>query len=73
MRRIALVYEDRLRENEQAYDAILIAYEEDVTDKETVAILEKVAASGSRWNTLLQTANEWGNAWLVHTSDAAAE
>jgi tetratricopeptide (TPR) repeat protein len=59
LRRIALVYEDRLRENEQAYDAILIAYEEDVTDKETVAILERVAASGSRWNTLLQTANEW--------------
>ncbi|MDP3276511.1 MAG: hypothetical protein Q8Q09_15040 [Deltaproteobacteria bacterium] len=62
LRRAADVYDRKLMDNEQAFAAAMLAYEEDVSDQQTVALLERLAAVGSRWNELLQTSNEWWKA-----------
>jgi tetratricopeptide (TPR) repeat protein len=59
LRRAARVYDEKLNDNEQAFAAAMLAYEEDVSDAETVTLLERLAAVGARWNELLQTSNEW--------------
>jgi tetratricopeptide (TPR) repeat protein len=59
LRRAAKVYDANLNDNEQAYAAAMLAYETDVSDKETVALLERLAAIGAKWNDLLSTSNDW--------------
>lgn len=59
LRRAAKVYDEKLNDNEQAFAAAMLAYEEDVSDQETVTLLERLASVGVRWNELMQTSNEW--------------
>lgn len=59
LRRAAKVYDANLNDNEQAYAAAMLAYETDVSDKETVALLERLASIGAKWNDLLSTSNDW--------------
>jgi tetratricopeptide (TPR) repeat protein len=59
LRRAAKVYDANLNDNEQAFAAAMLAYEEDVSDKETVALLERLSAIGAKWNELLATSNDW--------------
>ncbi|MBL8682696.1 MAG: tetratricopeptide repeat protein [Myxococcales bacterium] len=62
LRRAAKVYDQNLNDNEQAFAAAMLAYEEDVSDKETVTLLERLAAVGAKWNELLATSNDWWKA-----------
>ncbi|WP_053234357.1 tetratricopeptide repeat protein [Sandaracinus amylolyticus] len=57
LRRIAEVQDQRLDDKLQAFDTLLLAWEEDYTDKKTADDLEKVTAATRKWNDLLNTAN----------------
>ena len=48
MRRASRVYDEKLADNEQAFAAALLAYEIDVSDEETVKLLERLAAIGAK-------------------------
>lgn len=58
LRRAAKVYDANLHDNEQAFAAAMLAYETDVSDQETVALLERLASVGGKWSELLQQSNE---------------
>lgn len=69
LRRAARVYDEKQNDTEQAFAAALLAYEEDVSDPETVALLERLATVGAKWNELMQTVTEWwktaeGDRWV---------
>ncbi len=69
LRRAARIYDEKQHDAEQAFDAALLAYEEDVADEETVKLLERLSAVGAKWNSLLQTVTEWwkaaqGDRWI---------
>lgn len=57
LRRIAQVYEEHLDDASKAFDAMLVAWSEDYTDRATVRHLERVTAASQRWNDLLDHAN----------------
>src|SRR5262249_30605683 len=59
LRRAARVYDEKLSDTEQAFAAALLAYEDDVSQEETVQLLERLAGIGAKWNELLQTVTEW--------------
>lgn len=59
LRKIAKVFEERLDDKGQAFEALVKALEEDYSDNETARCLEKVAQATNRWAELIQTANEW--------------
>ena len=65
LREIARVYEEKLEDGGQAYEALQIAWTEDLSDKETAAELERVTAATDKWNDLLTSAN----ALLSETED----
>ena len=58
LRKIAAVYEKRLDDKDQAYEALKIAWTEDFADRETSGELERLAAATQKWNDLLTSANE---------------
>ena len=59
LRRIARVFEEKLADKGQAFDALLNAFAEDFSDNETVKYLEKMAQATGRWAELIQNANTW--------------
>ena len=59
LRRIARVFEEKLEDSNQAFDALVNAFADDYFDELTSAYLEKVAQSTNRWSELLTTANAW--------------
>ncbi len=59
LRRIARVFEEKLGDKGQAFDALLNAFAEDYRDDETVKYLERMAQATNRWGELLQNANAW--------------
>lgn len=59
LRRIAHVFDDKLADQNQAFDALVNAFSEDFADDETAKFLEKMAQATNRWGELLQTANAW--------------
>jgi tetratricopeptide (TPR) repeat protein len=59
LRRIARVFEERLEDKNQAFDALVNALSEDFGDDETSRYLERMAHATNRWNELLNTANGW--------------
>src|SRR6188768_4525995 len=59
LRRIARVFEEKLDDKNQAFDALVNAFSEDFSDDETVRYLEKMAQATSRWGELINTANAW--------------
>lgn len=58
LRKVALVYEGDLSDKNQAFDALLFAWQQDFTDEESAAELERVTGLTQRWNEVLTTANE---------------
>ncbi len=59
LRRIATVFEEKLEDNNQAFDALVNAFSEDYADDVTSAYLEKIAQATGRWGELINTANAW--------------
>ncbi len=58
LRKVAKVYEDHLDDNEEAYEALKIAWTEDYDDRKTSVELERLAKETQSWNDLLTMANE---------------
>ena len=59
LRRIARVFEEKLEDKNQSFDALVNAFAEDFGDDESVRYLEKMAAATGRWGELINTANAW--------------
>ncbi len=59
LRKIAKVFEEHVDDKNQAFDALLKAFELDYSDNETARYLEKMAQATGRWTELIQTANQW--------------
>ncbi|MCC6647034.1 MAG: tetratricopeptide repeat protein [Polyangiaceae bacterium] len=59
LRKIARVFEEKLNDKGQAFDALLNAFAEDFEDDETSRYLERMAQATGRWGELLQNANTW--------------
>ncbi len=59
LRRIARVFEEKLGDNNQAFDALVNAFSEDYGDDESSAYLERMAQVTNRWGELISTANAW--------------
>jgi tetratricopeptide (TPR) repeat protein len=59
LRRIARVFEERLGDKNQAFDALVNGFAEDFNDDETVRYLERMAQATNRWGELINTANAW--------------
>ncbi|MDQ3031105.1 MAG: hypothetical protein M3Y87_01715 [Myxococcota bacterium] len=57
LRRIADVQESKLDDKAQAFDTLLLAWEDDYTDRKTADEIERVAAATRKWNDLLNAAN----------------
>jgi len=59
LRKVARVFEEQLDDKPQAFDALVTAFELDVSDMETVKYLEKIAQATNRWPELIQNVNGW--------------
>jgi tetratricopeptide (TPR) repeat protein len=59
LRRIARVFEEKLDDKGQAFDALVNAFSEDYSDRETARYLERMAQATGRWGELIQSANTW--------------
>ncbi len=59
LRRIAHVFEEKLDDKGQAFDALVNAFAEDYSDRETAKYLERMAQATGRWGELIQSANTW--------------
>ncbi len=59
LRRIAHVFEEKLEDRGQAFDALVNAFSEDFADDETARYLERMAQATNRWGELLASANAW--------------
>ena len=59
LRKIAAVFEEHVDDPNQAFEALLQAFEEDYGDDKTARYLEKMAQVTNRWSELIQTANGW--------------
>lgn len=59
LRRIARIFEERLDDKNQAFDALVNAFADDYFDDQTASQLERLAHATNRWNELLATANAW--------------
>ncbi len=59
LRRIARIFDEKLDDQDQAFDALVNAFADDYYDDETSTYLAKVCQSANRWSELLTTANTW--------------
>jgi tetratricopeptide (TPR) repeat protein len=59
LRRIAHVFEEKLEDKNQAFDALVNAFNEDFGDDETARYLERLAQATGRWSELINSANQW--------------
>jgi golgin subfamily B member 1 len=59
LRKIAKVFEEKLEDKSQAFDALMQALELDIFDRETAKYLEQMAHETRRWPELLNTVNAW--------------
>jgi tetratricopeptide (TPR) repeat protein len=59
LRRIAHVFEEKLGDKNQAFEALVNAFSEDFSDDETARFLERMAQGTGRWSELINTANSW--------------
>lgn len=57
LRKVANVYEHDLDDRGQAFDASLMAWQQDYTNEESADALERVAGLTQRWNEVLTSAN----------------
>ncbi|MBI4701491.1 MAG: tetratricopeptide repeat protein [Deltaproteobacteria bacterium] len=59
LRRVAKVFEEKLQDPEQAYEALQTAFELDYGDEKTQSYLEKMAHAAKKWPQLIQLASGW--------------
>lgn len=59
LRRIARVFDDKLEDQNQAFDALVTAFSDDYFDDATSEYLELISQSTGRWSELITTANTW--------------
>ncbi len=59
LRRIARVFEEKLDDKNQAFDALVNAFAEDYGDDESAQYLERMAQATNRWGELISSANAW--------------
>ena len=59
LRKVAKVFEEQLEDRQQAFDALLTAFEMDFSDMEVVRYLERMAQATNRWPELVQSVNTW--------------
>lgn len=59
LRRIARVFEEKLGDHDQAFDALVNAFADDYYDDETANFLGRVCQAANRWPELLTNANAW--------------
>lgn len=59
LRKIGRVFDEKLDDKEQAFEALVNAFSEDFTDDETVQYLERITQATEKWGVLLETANAW--------------
>lgn len=59
LRRIAHVFDGKLGDQNQAFDALVTAFADDYFDDDTSEYLEKVCQSVNRWSELITLANGW--------------
>ncbi len=59
LRRIARVFEERLDDRDQAFEALVNAFSEDYSDDTTSRYLERMAQATGRWGELINSANAW--------------
>ncbi|HWP10151.1 MAG TPA: tetratricopeptide repeat protein [Polyangiaceae bacterium] len=59
LRRIGHVFEDKLDDKNQAFEAVSNAFAEDFGDDDTARFLEHLAQVTNRWTELINTANGW--------------
>ena len=57
LRRVGDIYENKLDDGDQAFDALTVAWSLDYTDKRTAEQLEKTTRHTGKWNELLTMAN----------------
>ncbi|MEZ4254353.1 MAG: tetratricopeptide repeat protein [Polyangiales bacterium] len=69
LRRIAKVYEEKLDDGPNAYEALKFAWGADFSNKQVATDLERVARDTNSWNDLLTNANNW----LRETNDPATK
>lgn len=58
LRKIAKVYEEKLNDLDQAFDALQVAWSLDYRDDKTLEELTRVTRAAGKWNELLTAANE---------------
>ncbi len=58
LHKVAKIYEEKLEEPQQGFDALLVAWGEDYTHGKTADELERLAGTLQGWGQLLTTANE---------------
>ena len=59
LRRIAKVFEEKLDDENQAFDALVNAFAENFGDDVSAQYLERMAQVTNRWSELINTANAW--------------
>lgn len=59
LRRIARVFDEKLHDQNQAFDALVTAFADDYFDDQTSAYLERMSQATERWGELITTANSW--------------
>jgi tetratricopeptide (TPR) repeat protein len=59
LRRIAHVFDEKLGDKNQAFEALVNAFSDDFSDDETARFLERMAQGTGRWSELINTANSW--------------
>lgn len=59
LRRIARVFDEKLGDQDQAFDALVTAFADDFFDDETSSYLEKISQSTGRWSELITSSNTW--------------
>ncbi|HXS15790.1 MAG TPA: tetratricopeptide repeat protein, partial [Polyangiaceae bacterium] len=59
LRRIARVFDEKLGDQNQAFDALVTAFADDYSDDQTAAYLERMCQATERWGELITSANGW--------------
>jgi tetratricopeptide (TPR) repeat protein len=59
LRKVAKVFEEQLEDRQQAFDALVTAFEMDFADMDVVRYLERMAQATNRWPELVQQVNAW--------------
>ncbi len=59
LRRVARIFDEKLEDQSQAFDALVTSFADDYFDDETSKYLERICQSTGRWGELITAANGW--------------